>query len=352
MIGNNKMSKLRVAIIGAGAISSFHLTGWKAENRAELVAICDLDSARAQAQAAAFGVPAVFTEAAEMLAAIQPDALDIVTPVGTHADLVRLAAEHRVDVMCQKPMCATVAEAETLVADIAERVRFMVHENYRFRPHYAELATRVRQGEIGRLRHARLVVRSSSVHDYPGKVPWLLARQPYLATFGRLLVFEFLIHQLDALRAIVGEMRVTAARLSRLNPELKGEDTALIALECVSGPHAGALIEIDACISALGYPGLPRDRLELIGDADTIRFDVDHITRLSMPQVSTHHDLDVNYQACFNGAIAAFVTGLVDGTAFPTDRLDNLETLKLMEAVYRIAENDFRMDKNEQGVPV
>ena len=58
--------------------------------------------------------------------------------------------------MLQKPMTETVAEAEALVGDVAERVRFMVHENYRFRPHYMTVRRWIAEGRIGRPRHASI----------------------------------------------------------------------------------------------------------------------------------------------------------------------------------------------------
>ncbi|MFN3824476.1 MAG: Gfo/Idh/MocA family protein [Pseudorhodobacter sp.] len=327
------MTPIRVAIAGAGAISIFHLKGWQAQQSVELVAICDPDPARANDRATEFSIPRVFDDVGRMLAETRPDAIDIITPVSSHAPLVRLAADHGAHVMCQKPMTPTVAEAEALIADVGDRVRFMVHENYRFRPHYAELTSRVAAGEVGRVRHVRLTVRASSLNDYPGKVPFLLGRQPYLASFPRLLVFEVLIHHLDALRAAFGEMEPVAAILDRINPDLAGEDAALVTLRTASG----ALVQIDANISALGHPPLPTDRLEVLGEADTLILDRDRITRLSAPDQISRHDLAANYQACFTGAVTEFVTGLRSGRTFATDRLDNLRTLRLMEAIYRLA---------------
>jgi hypothetical protein len=82
---------------------------------------------------------------------------------------------------------------------------------------------------------------------------------------------------------------------------------------------------------------LPTDRLELLGDADTLIYDRDRISCLSRPEDVSLHDLTANYQACFTGAVAEFVTGLRSGAPFATDRLDNLQTLRLMESVYRVA---------------
>lgn len=244
---------IRVAVSGAGAISEFHLKGWQAQDGVELVAISDPDLDRARARAAEFSIPQVFDDTEKMLDEVRPDAVDIITPVGTHATLVKMAADRSIHVKCQKPMTPTVAEAEELIGAVGEKVRFMVHENYRFRPHYAEVAQRVGNNEVGKVLAARLTVRSSSLNDYPGKTPFLLGRQPYLADFKRLLVFEILIHHLDALRSILGELEVVSAHLGQVNKALSGEDMALVTLRTTDG----ALVLIDANVSALGYPAAP-----------------------------------------------------------------------------------------------
>ena len=152
--------KLRVGFAGAGAISRFHMAGWRETDEAEVLAICDPDGGRARALAEAFGVPRTYSGLAEMLDAESLDAVDIATPVGTHAELARLAADRGVHVCCQKPLTPTVREAEALIACVGDRVRFMVHENYRFRPHYEQVGEWLRAGRIGRVLHARMTVRA------------------------------------------------------------------------------------------------------------------------------------------------------------------------------------------------
>ncbi len=328
-------SDLRVGVAGAGAISQFHLRGWQAAEGAGVVAICDPDRARAQAMADAFAIPAVYADAAQMLARENLDAIDIITPVGQHAPLARMAADHGVHIVCQKPMTPTVAQAEALIADIGERVRFCIHENYRFRPHYAEVREWIAQGRIGEVQHARLTMRSASMVAREGETPFLLGRQPYLARFEKLLIFEMLIHQLDALRATLGELEVLSAVTARTNRALAGEDVGVIVMRQRLG---GASVVLDGNISAMGYPPLPTDRLEIVGSRDTLILDRDEIYLVSDPANRTKHDLTANYQACFSGLIASFAEGLRTGRPFPTDRLDNIETLRLMEAAYEAAE--------------
>jgi predicted dehydrogenase len=51
-----------------------------------------------------------------------------------------------------------VREAEELIAYVGEGVRFMVHENYRFRPHYVRVKQWLDDGRVGEILHARMVV--------------------------------------------------------------------------------------------------------------------------------------------------------------------------------------------------
>ena len=83
---------LRIAFAGAGAISGFHLTGWQQMANCQIVAICDPLVEKAQAQAQAFGIPAVYADFDTMLSQVKPDAVDIATPVGTHGPLTMIAA--------------------------------------------------------------------------------------------------------------------------------------------------------------------------------------------------------------------------------------------------------------------
>ena len=247
--------------------------------------------------------------------------------------MARLAADHGVHIMCQKPLCETVAEAEALIADVGDRVRFMVHENYRFRPHYLIVRRWIAEGRIGAVRHAAIACRGSGLCDRDGTVPFLIERQPYLTGFRRNLVFETMIHHLDVLRCLCGPLTVVAASLGRLATGLPGEDTAAILMRGADGLIATA----DGCLVAPGYPPLHGDRLEVIGTRGSIVMDLNRVYLVGAEEAAEQVDLPGRYQECFDTVMAGFVACLRDGTPFQTDRLDNLETLRLMESVYRAA---------------
>lgn len=323
-------AKLRVGFAGAGAISQYHLTGWSESADAEIVALCDIDESRARAKAQTFGIPQVYTDFRTMIESEKLDAVDIVTPVATHAPLTRMAADAGLHVCCQKPLTPSVREARELIDYVGDRVRFMVHENYRFRPHYMQVAEWLRQGRIGDVTHARMVVRSQGMIQVGDVAPFILNRQPYLKDFRRLLIFEVLIHHLDVMRVLLGPLKVVAAQTAKVNPALAGEDVAVILLEGVNGLTA----VMDGNISAPGYPPLPMDRLEIAGTRGTLLFERDRLNLVGSDQVPVVFDLAKNYQICFTRAVQEFVKGVRNGTPFPTDRKDNLETLALMEACY------------------
>jgi predicted dehydrogenase len=323
---------LRVALVGCGLISLYHLRAWKAAG-AEIVALCDTDIDKAKARAEEFGVLRVHAEAGEMFAQGGFDAVDIAASVGAHAPVARISADHGVHIMCQKPLTETVAEAEALIDYVGDRVRFMVHENYRFRPHYMTVRRWIGEGRIGAVRHAAISCRGSGLCPRDGAPPFLIERQPYLTGFSRNLVFETMIHHIDVLRCLCGQLTVVAARLNRLAEGLPGEDTAAILLSGEDGFIATA----DGCLVAPGYPQLHGDRLEVIGTKGTILMELNRIHIVGAEGEAEEVDLLGRYQECFDTVMAGFVRGLRDGTPFETDRLDNLETLRLMESVYAAA---------------
>ncbi|MBX3571596.1 MAG: Gfo/Idh/MocA family oxidoreductase [Mesorhizobium sp.] len=323
---------LRVALVGAGMISLYHLQAWQNAG-VPVIAICDTDRCRAAGRAAEFGIARVYDDARALFADGGFDVVDIAASVGAHAPLTRLAADRGVHVMLQKPMTETVAEAETLVSHIGDRVRFMVHENYRFRPHYMTVRRWIAEGRIGTPRHGAISCRGSGLCPRDGAVPFLVERQPYLTGFRRNLVFETMIHHLDVLRCLCGPLKVVAARLNRLAEGLPGEDTAAILLEGENGFIATA----DGSICAPGYPQLHGDRLEIIGTKATVVMDYNRVFLVGAEDEGEEVDLLGRYQECFDTVIASFVEGLRTGAPFETDRLDNLETLRLMESVYRAA---------------
>ncbi|MCB1468014.1 MAG: Gfo/Idh/MocA family oxidoreductase [Rhizobiaceae bacterium] len=322
----------RVALVGAGLISLYHLRAWQNAG-APVVAVCDIDRAKAEDRAAEFGIERVYDTPQDLFRDGGFEVVDVAASLAAHVPVARMAADNGIHIMLQKPMAETVAEAEALVDEVGGRVRFMVHENYRFRPHYMTVRRWIAEGRIGKVRHATISCHGSGLCPRDGALPFLIERQPYLSGYRRNLVFETMIHHLDVLRCICGPLKVVAARLNRLADGLPGEDTAAILLEGADGFIATA----DGSICAPGYPPLHGDRLEVIGTRGTVVMDYNRVYLVGSEHEAVEVDLLGRYQECFDTAMTTFLDGLRDGTRFETDGNDNLETMRLMESVYRAA---------------
>lgn len=321
-------------MVGAGWVTLYHLLGWqKLAGRARVVAIADPSVERRTDRAVAFGIERTYADAGSMLAAEKFDAIDIAAPRAFHASLVRLAADYGLPVLCQKPLAPTLPEAEQLVAEINGRIRLMVHENWRFRAWYREIASWLDAGKIGEPFAARLsFVTNGLLPDSDGLYP-ALKRQPFIAREARMLVSEILIHQIDTLRTLLGPLTVKASSMKRLCQEISGEDTAIIQM---SG-RGGLAIQIFATFAAHGHPPTATDRLEILGSSGTIRLEGEDLSMSGVEVLSKRFDAVAAYQGSYDETIAHFVNRLADGQPFVTAPDDNLETLRLVEACYRLA---------------
>jgi predicted dehydrogenase len=226
---------LRVAVAGCGYFSRFHHRAWARMPDVALAATCDRDRAKAQAMADAVGVPAVFDDAAAMLDAIRPDLLDIAAPPPAHLALIREAAARGIAIVCQKPFCTSLAEAEQAVATAeAAGITLIVHENFRFQPWYAQIARLLRAGALGTPYQITFRLRpgdGQGPHAY-------LDRQPGFQAMPRFLVRETAIHQIDLFRHLFGEPAGILASLQRRNPAIAGEDSGLLLLDWDDGKRA------------------------------------------------------------------------------------------------------------------
>lgn len=332
-----RKTKIKVAIAGAGMVTRHHLRAWSKLPQVEVVAICARHMVNAETRAAEFNIPAAYDDVAAMLDCEKPEALDIATPPETHRQQATMAADRGIDILCQKPMTPNLAESEQLVAEVGHRVRFMVHENWRFRPQYRQAARWLEEDRVGSLGEFHLATRSSGLNVRTANgTPVALERQPFLAGLKRFIIMELLVHHLDTIRYLVGPVSVTAASAAGTSPEVIGEDAALISLRA-AGDAFGTVV---GNFCAAGFPPLPSDRLELIGDKASIVFEGNRLRLIGESAETLNLNLEQAYQQSYDNAIAHFVTALEQDTPFETDRLDNLQTLQLVEDAYHKAGRD------------
>ena len=331
----NETGPRRIGLAGAGWVTPHHLQAWQhLRGRAAVVAIADPNVEAARDRAKAFGVPAVYPSVDAMLEREGLHVIDVAAPRETHAPICRLAADRGLAIICQKPLAPTFAEAASLVADVGGRVRLMVHENWRFRPHYRRIAGWLRDGRVGEIRTVTMSLFTSGlIADASGRAP-AIERQPMFATLERLLLMEVLIHHVDTLRFLLGPLTLAGASLGRSCPLVRGEDRASMFMTTA----AGAAVTLIGDFMAHGHPVAQRDRLEVLGTKGAIVLEGERLRLVRGADVEEDATLDLaaNYEASYLSVFTHFLDRLDDGGAFETSPEDNLETLRIVEQVYHL----------------
>jgi predicted dehydrogenase len=152
-VATSEHPKLRVGIIGAGNIATQHARGWTSyPDRAEIVAFVDIDTTRAQQMSTTWteGRALAFPSSETMLAEADIDVVDICLPHHLHRDAIIAAAEAGKAVLCEKPLCTTLADAQRIREVIEQSgVTFMGAHNQLFQPSLLEARRLMAGGFLG-----------------------------------------------------------------------------------------------------------------------------------------------------------------------------------------------------------
>jgi predicted dehydrogenase len=144
------MTKVSMGIVGTGIIGELHALAFNRLPHAELVAVCDLDEARAKGVAETYSVKSVYTDYREMLDDPSIDAVSVVTPDFAHRDIAVAAAEAGKHLLIEKPLATTSEDAEAIVnAAETAGVTLMVDFHNRCNPPFVQAKARITEGDIG-----------------------------------------------------------------------------------------------------------------------------------------------------------------------------------------------------------
>jgi len=152
------MEKARIGIVGLGAVAqAIHLPILSKFPDVEIVAVCDLDRAKAQFVADKFKVRRYYNNFEKMLAIEQDlNGIDICTPTMLHKDMALAALEEKNNILIEKPLARTFAEAEEIVVAAKKfRQTLMVGMNNRFRPDAMILKSFIEDHALGELFYAK-----------------------------------------------------------------------------------------------------------------------------------------------------------------------------------------------------
>ncbi|MEZ4632666.1 MAG: inositol 2-dehydrogenase [Deinococcales bacterium] len=218
------MSKtIGFGVIGAGLIGSLHARNIASRIAgASLVGVMDINLATAEKYA--FGQAYATQDLDKLLEDPQVDAVLIASLTSLHSQHIQKAAEAGKAIFCEKPVAIDIDETRRVMQLVNEKqIPFQIGFQRRFDPGYADLARRLREGEMGKVE----MFRSQSSDPKP-------APEHYIASSGGIYI-DSVIHDIDVARFMVGEVRrVTALGRNLVDPVYgrhKDIDISILTLE-------------------------------------------------------------------------------------------------------------------------
>ena len=163
------MKKLKVGIVGAGNIATgAHLPSYQElKDIVEVAAIADIVPERAQAAAEKFGIPHSYASVEEMLAnEPELDYVDVCTWTAAHAPVAIAAAKAGKNVLCEKPLAATLEQGLAIEKAVKEAgVQFMLAVVTRYGAEQQKMVELRDEGKFGEIYYARDVICSQTRHS-------------------------------------------------------------------------------------------------------------------------------------------------------------------------------------------
>lgn len=226
---------LKAAVIGTGGIAQAHVRALRAHSdRVTLVAAADVDSELARQFCARHEIPQAYGSAEDLLEEIKPDVVHVCTPPGVHAELSVLAMEAGAWVLCEKPLCASLAEMDRLEAAEAATGRFTSSVfQWRFGAGGRHLRSQIREQVMGRLLVANVLTTWYRGDPYFA-VKW---RGTWEAAIGGCTVIHG-IHIMDFVLWLMGEWQELRGMMGSLEYDIEVENVSMASVRFADGAMA------------------------------------------------------------------------------------------------------------------
>ncbi|MCA0252796.1 MAG: Gfo/Idh/MocA family oxidoreductase [Actinobacteria bacterium] len=318
------MKRLRVGVVGLGFIGALHARAFAECPNAELVAVTDLDATRSSeisSRHACHDYPDLET----MLQKETLDAVAICSPDPTHRDVAVQAAQHGLDILLEKPIATTAADALAITQAVdAAGTRMMVAHLLHFDPRYAILKQSARRGELGEIVHLHF-------------------RRTNPRTNGRRLggtsIFWYIgIHDFEMMLtcARATPVRAYAQAVSKINADIGCEDSVFATITFDNG--AIGMIELSWALpenTALGI----NTYAEVVGTKAVgyvtvfdqgISFYSDHAVRF--PDALHWPEYNGQIQGDLRHEIQHFVDATLNGRPYVVETDTAIQSVKVVEA--------------------
>jgi predicted dehydrogenase len=252
--------QLNIGVIGLGEIGAIHCESLLQIPQAKLLAVADIDEAKAKQIAKQTGAQP-YQDYKELLARNDIDAVIIATPDHLHKEPCIAAAKAGKHILVEKPLAMTLEDSEAILGAVQKaNVKLMVGFTLRFLPQYQHAKAGIEKGELGKL--ISLFARRTNLISQAQRLK------------GRTGVLFFLgIHDFDVLRWMVGaeakEIYCISAKHDRSSYTVEDETFTTIRFE----NGVIACVHIGWCIPE-GHPTGFDFKLDITGTNGLLNLDM------------------------------------------------------------------------------
>lgn len=202
---------IRVGVIGTRFGARVHVPGLRKAPGVRVTALCGTDMRRTREVAGSLGVPDAFDNYRDMLESGEIDAVSIAAPPHLHHNMVLLACECGLHVLCEKPMARNAAEARDMVRMARETgVGHALAYMRRYEPVRRKVKELVDSGFLGQVHSVSVIAyRSTLANQDARNFSWLMEREK-----GGGVAASVGSHFVDALRWWFGEIHGVCGAVS------------------------------------------------------------------------------------------------------------------------------------------
>jgi myo-inositol 2-dehydrogenase / D-chiro-inositol 1-dehydrogenase len=259
------MAEIGVGIIGSGFVAEIHAEAFRRVPNARLVGAASPTEGRAAAFAARHGLSHHFTDYRQLLELPEVDVVSLCLPNDLHCAATVDAAAAGKHVICEKPLCTTLDEADRMIAACREAgVKLMYAEELCFTPKYVRAKQLADEGALGEI----YLVKQSEKHDGP-HADWFWDVQ----RSGGGVTLDMGCHAIEFFRWILGKRPIASvyAQMGTYvhHDRTEGDDNAIILVEFDNGA-------VGMAEESWAKPGGMDDRAEIYGSKGVTYADLLH----------------------------------------------------------------------------
>lgn len=258
---------MKYALIGCGRISTNHVKA-VINNQLEFVAVCDVIPEHMENVLAKHDLQnditiKRYTDYKKLLEENEIDLVGIATESGIHAEIALYCIEKGVNVIIEKPMAMSIADANEIIRRSEEKgVKVSACHQNRFNIAVQEMRNALEKGRFGKLSHGSIHVRWNRNKDYYTQAPW---RGTWAQDGGALM--NQCIHGIDLLRWMMGNEidEVYGVTRQQFHDYLEAEDIGMAVVKFKNG----AVGTIEGTTNV--YPQNLEETLYLFGETGTVK---------------------------------------------------------------------------------